>query len=232
MASAADRGGFPGEGAEYRRARNALLRSEVKLRKEVEAVAAQRRTLPLGGEVKTDCVFEGYRPGDSDFTTVRMSELFAPGKRTLYLYNFMFPESPDSDSPCPSCTSIIDSVDGAARHLTQRINLVVVAKAPIERFREHAERRGWRHAFLLSSAGNTFNRDYLAEEENGQQWPLAHVFVKRGRKIHHWWSSELWFAAAEKGQDRRHVDYMWPVWSILDRTPEGRGKSWGPSLAY
>jgi predicted dithiol-disulfide oxidoreductase (DUF899 family) len=223
---------FPGESADYRRARNSLLRAEVKLRRQIEAVAAQRRQLPPGGEVRTDYVFDSLAPGDKSPKTVRMSELFGPGKRTLFLYNFMFPEAPDSMTPCPSCTSIIDSVDGAAQHVVQRINLVVVAKAPIARFREHARRRGWRHVNLLSSANNDFNRHYQAESAEGQQFPLAHVFVKRGKKIHHTWSSELWFAGADPGQDMRHVDFLWPVWSILDCTPEGRGKDWGPALEY
>lgn len=223
---------FPGEDATYRKARNSLLRAEVKLRRQVEAVARQRRSLPLGGAVPTDYVFDSYRPGDARTGTLRMSELFSPGRRTLFLYNFMFPESPESEMPCPSCTSIIDGVDGQARHVTQRIDMAVIVKAPIERFRQHAERRGWHHTLLLSFARNTFNRDYGAEEENAQQWPLAHVFVKRGRKVRHSWSSELWFAESDPGEDRRHVDFMWPLWSILDCTPEGRGKSWGPSLEY
>jgi predicted dithiol-disulfide oxidoreductase (DUF899 family) len=223
---------FPGESPEYRRARNSLLRAEVKLRRQIEAVAAQRRQLPVGGEVRTDYVFDSLAPGDKSPKTVRLSELFAPGKRTLFLYNFMFPNEIGTMNPCPSCTSIIDSVDGAAQHVVQRINLVVVAKAPITKFRDHARRRGWRHVNLLSSANNEFNRDYQAESPEGQQFPLAHVFVKRGKKIHHSWSSELWFADADPGQDMRHVDFLWPVWSILDCTPEGRGKDWGPELVY
>jgi predicted dithiol-disulfide oxidoreductase (DUF899 family) len=223
---------FPGESPEYRRARNALLRSEVKLRRQIEAVAAQRRTLPLGGVVRTDYVFEGVAPGADAVKKVRMSELFAPGKRTLFVYNFMFPESPDSMTPCASCTSIIDAIDGTEHHAVQRINFVVIAKAPIAGFREHANNRGWRNSFLLSSAGNDFNRDYNAEGADGQQFPLAHVFVRHGKKIHHSWSSELWFAGGDPGQDMRHVDFMWPLWSILDTTPEGRGKTWGPELQY
>ncbi len=230
MARAPHRESFPGESADYRRARNQLLRAEVALRRQIEAVAERRRALPLGGVVKDDYEFDASAPGEKGFKKVRFSELFAPGKRTLFVYNFMFPERVDSMTPCPSCTSIIDSVDGAARHATRRINVAVVAKAPIERFRAHANRRGWSHSLLLSSANNTFNRDYLAEDETGQQFPLAHVFTKRGRKIHHFWSSELWFVDAERGQDKRHVDFLWPLWSILDRTPEGRGKNFYPGL--
>ena len=223
---------FPGESAEYRRARNRLLQAEVKLRRQIEAVAAQRRELPLGGAVRTDYEFEAAGPHDGETRRVRLSELFAPRQRSLFLYNFMYPESVDSMTPCPSCTSIIDAVDGAARHVTQRISFAVVAKAPISKFREHARNRGWRHAQLLSSAGNDFNRDYLAEAPNGQQFPLAHVFVRRGKKIHHSWSSELWFSKSDPGEDMRHVDFMWPLWSIFDCTPQGRGKSWGPQLEY
>ena len=232
MAGSSHSSRFPGESADYRRARNALLRSEVKLRRQIESVAAQRRTLPLGGAVRTDYVFEGMAPGDDAVKKVRLSQLFVPGKRTLFLYNFMYPESPDSMTPCPSCTSIIDAVDGASRHATQRINFVVVAKAPIAKFRQHANNRGWRHTELLSSEGNDFNRDYNAEGPDGQQFPLAHVFVRRGKKIHHSWTSELWFAGSDPGQHMRHVDFMWPLWSILDTTPEGRGKTWGPELQY
>jgi len=217
---------FPGESAEYRRARNRLLQQEVRLRRQTEAVAAARRKLPPGAPVTTDYVFDGVKG------PVRMSQLFAPGTRSLFLYNFMYPESPDSDTPCPSCTSIIDGVDGAARHLVHRINFVVVAKTPIERFTAYARQRGWRHATLLSSAHNTFKRDWLAEEPNGQQLPMAQVFTKRGKTISHSWTSELWYAPAERGQDRRHVDFMWPVWSILDTVPEGRGRNFYPQIDY
>lgn len=223
---------FPGESAEYRRARNRLLQAEVKLRQQIEAVAKQRRALPLGGAVKTDYVFDAASPADAGVKSVKLSELFASGKRTLFLYNFMFPERVGSMTPCPSCTSIIGAVDGDTRDIVQRINVGVIAKAPIEMFRQHARNRGWRHTLLLSSADNTFNRDYGAEDETGQQWPLAHVFVRRGKKIHHFWSSELWFVPHEPGQDSRHVDFMWPLWSIFDRTPDGRGKDWGPQLEY
>ena len=44
---------------------------------------------------------------------------------------------------CPSCTSILDGLDGTYRHAAQRINLVVVAKAPIKRIRAFARERGW-----------------------------------------------------------------------------------------
>ena len=103
---------------------------------------------------------------------------------------------------------------------------------PLAQFRQHAESRGWRNVRLLSSAGSTYNQDYGAESPDGEQFPLATVFVRRDGRIHHFWSSELFFAPSEPGLHPRHVDFIWPVWSVFDRTPEGRGTDWFPQLAY
>jgi predicted dithiol-disulfide oxidoreductase (DUF899 family) len=225
---------FPGESDEYRRARNELLESEIGLRRQIEEVAAQRRTLPLGGEIQTDYVFEEWDDAAGAPRQVRLSELFEDGKDTLFLYSFMYNPGPNGplESPCPSCTSIVDAIDGQARHATQRINFAISTKAPIERFRAHAQNRGWRHARLLSSGMSTYNVDYQAEGPDGSQFPLATVFVRRDGKIHHFWSSELWLVPSEPGQHPRHVDFLWPLWAIFDRTPEGRGTDFHPRLEY
>src|SRR6266705_2986829 len=118
---------WPNESEEYRRARDELLQAEIELRRLEEAVAAQRRTLPLGGDVTGDHVF------DSPSGPVTFAELFASGKDTLYLYNFMF--IPGDEGPlawaCPSCTSILDAMDGALRHLLDCVDVAIVAEAPI-----------------------------------------------------------------------------------------------------
>jgi predicted dithiol-disulfide oxidoreductase (DUF899 family) len=220
---------FPNETAEYRQAREELLAAEIELRRQTERVAAQRRELPLGGKVAEDYAFDG---ADGP---VRLSELFADGKDTLYLYSFMF--LPDAQGvplarACPACTSIIDGLDGAIPHLAQRINVAVAAKVPIEQFTAHAKTRGWRNARLLSSAQTTYNRDYQSETDAQAQIPVATVFVRRGGAIHHWWSSELLAAPRDPGEHPRHVDYMWPVWAVFDVTPEGRGTDWEPLLVY
>jgi predicted dithiol-disulfide oxidoreductase (DUF899 family) len=224
---------FPGESTAYRDARNSLLKAEVDLRRQIETVAAQRRKLPLGGVAPHDYSFDEWDAGSSKARQVRLSELFEAGKDTLVLYNFMFVPGKNElplEEGCPSCTSIIDAIDGAAPHLAQQINFAVVAKAPIDQFRAHARSRGWRYARLLSSANNTYNRDYNAEGADGQL-PIASVFVRRDGAIHHSWSSELFFVPNVPGQDMRHVDFMWPVWSVLDLTPGGRG-DWHPELDY
>src|SRR2546423_13638468 len=166
---------FPGESPEYRTARERLLKQEVELRRGTEAVAAARRELPPGGAVPEDYVFQEAGPGGTP-TDVRLSELFASGKDTLAVYSFMFPRALDDERPCPSCTSFLDAFDGAVEHITQRVNLAVVAKAPLPRILAHAEERGWRRLRLLSSAGNTYNRDYFLETAQGGQMTLLNVF--------------------------------------------------------
>lgn len=224
---------FPGETEEYRRARDELLRAEVDLRREIESVAARRRKLPVGGLVPTDYEFEEWDTAAASPRRVRLSELFGE-KETLFLYSFMVVPSEQGlpfVGPCPSCTSILDGIDGAVPHIGQRVAFAVAAKPPIAEFRRHGESRGWRHARLLSAAPSRYSRDYGAEDANGFQWPIANVFVRRGDGIHHFWSSELWWVGHDEGQGPRHVDFMWPVWMVFDRTPDGRA-SWEPRLEY
>ena len=222
---------FPGESPEYRTARDRLLQQEVELRRATEAVAAARRELPLGGIVPQDYVFQQAGPGGTP-TKVKLSELFVPGKDTLVIYNFMFPRALDDEQPCPHCTSMLDALDGAAQHITQRVNFAVVAKAELSRILAHAQARGWRGLRLLSSVGTPYNRDYFGEDAQGAQMPMLNVFRREGEAIRHFWGSELLDAPTEPGQDPRHVDSIDPQWNLFDFTPEGRGTDWYPELSY
>jgi predicted dithiol-disulfide oxidoreductase (DUF899 family) len=214
---------FPNESVKYRAKRNELLRAEMDLRTHVERVAALRRKLPLGGEVREDYVFEGTDG------PVKLSQLF--GKHdTLVLYNFMY--GPRMKEACPMCTAMLDSLDGAAEHLGQRVGVAVVAKSPIERIADFARERGWDQLRLVSSADNSFNRDYQGETANGDQMPMLHVFTRRNGKIHHFWGSEMLFPSAMRGQNSRHIDMIWPLWNVLDLVPAGRGNDWIPNLNY
>jgi len=85
---------------------------------------------------------------------------------------------------------------------------------------------------LLSSADNSFNRDYHAEDDEGDQLPALNVFTRHGSAMHHTFCSELLFAPSDPGQEPRHVDMMWPLWNVFDFTPEGRGTDWYPALDY
>ena len=237
---------FPGESAGYRAARDRLLEREIELRRTMEEVAAARRRLPPGGAVPEDYVFQGAGAGGEP-AEVRLSDLFAPGKDSLAIYSFMFPRDPSDDrpgpaigetarlplheGPCPSCTALLDQLDGAVEHVTQHMGFAVVAKAPLPRISAFAEERGWRRLRLLSSPGNTYNRDYHGETSEGHQRPMLNVFHRDTDAIRHFWGSELFYAPADPGQDPRHVGTLEPLWNLFDLTPEGR-PDWDEQLAY
>jgi predicted dithiol-disulfide oxidoreductase (DUF899 family) len=237
----------PGESAEYRSARNRLLEQEIQLRRDMEAVAAARRALPPGGAVPEDYVFRGIG-ADGAVTDVRLSDLFAPGRDSLAIYSMMFPRDrrddrdgptggqtarlPLAEGPCPSCTALLDQLDGAAEHVAQRMNFAVVAKTPLERVVAFAEERGWRRLRILSSAGNSYKRDYLSETPEGDQLPMLNVFQRDGDVIRHFWASELLSAPTEPGQDPRHVGTLEPLWNFFDLTPQGRPADWEEQLSY
>ena len=225
---------FPGEDGSYREARNALLEAEIALRRQIEEVAAMRRALPPGGAVPTDYAFEeGPRALDAGDAprAVRLSELFEEGKPSLVLYSFMF--APDAETPCPMCTAFLDSLNGSAPHIAQRVNLGIVAKAPVGKIRDWARGRGWGNLRLLSSGKTAYNADYFAETPAGDQVPPCNVFSKMADgSVRHRYSTEMLYAAADTGQHNRHVDLLWPLWSTFDLTPDGRGERWFPGIAY
>ena len=223
---------FPGESDAYRAARDDLLAAEIDLRRRVEEVAAMRRALPPGGPLKEDYVFEEGAADLSDqdtARTVRFSELFAPGKDTLFLYSFMY--SPDMSEACPMCSAFLDGLHGQVIHLEPRINIAIVAKHSLEKIHEHAASRGWDRFRLLSSADNTYNRDYFGETDSGQT-TMANVFLHNGDEIRHFWGTEMSFADSIEGGNMRHLDLAWAMWNVLDMTPGGRGEDFYPALSY
>lgn len=238
---------FPGESAEYRAAREVLLQKEIELRSAMESVAAARRSLPPGGPIPQDYVFQEAGP-DGAPTEVTLSGLFTPGRNSLVIYSYMFPRDPGDDrpgpadgesaqlnledGPCPSCTALLDQLEGAVEHVAPHVDFAVVAKAPLPNLLTFAKERRWRRLRLLSAAGNTYARDYLAETAEGRPVPMLNVFHRDGGVVRHFWGSELAYAPTEPGQDPRHVGTIESSWNIFDFTPEGRGADWDEQLCY
>jgi len=214
---------FPNESEEYRRARDALLVEEIKLRRHIERVAEQRRALPPGGEVTEDYRFEGENG------SVSFAELFGD-KQTLAVYSYMF--GPQRERPCPMCTSLLSAWDGEARDVEQRIALAVVARSPIDRLVAFKKERGWHNLKLYSDISGDYSRDYHALSKEDGDDAAFNVFTRRDGTIRHFWSAEMGFETADPGQDPRGAPDLMPIWTILDSTPEGRGTDWYPKLEY
>ena len=221
---------MPNESTEYREARNQLLTEEQALREQIERVAAMRRSLPLGGCLKENYEFEEIDLSDGSTKSVRFSELFRD-KNDLLVYSYMY--GPDWEAPCPSCTSVIDAINVASRHVRQQAELVVIGKASAAQLYAIARMRHWGDLRLLSSEQNDYARDYLAQPEESTEslMPVMNAFQKKGDDIYHFWSSELLWTPME-GRHPRHVDIIWPVWGLLDMTRSGRHAEKSPQLNY
>ncbi len=211
---------------DHRAMREELRRAEIDLKDQRERVAALRRRLPEN-PVTQRYAFTIGSVGSTDIgRDVDLADLFKSREKPLMVYHFMY--RPDDEAPCPMCTMWMDGFNGVAAHVAQRADLVVVAKAPLDRLRAWAEGRGWRGLRLASSHGTSFNRDFGMESDDGAQWPGVSVFVKKSdRGVAH-----VYTGSALLGDGNfRGMDQLNPVWNIFDLTPQGRGE-FMPQLAY
>jgi predicted dithiol-disulfide oxidoreductase (DUF899 family) len=219
-----------GESESYRKLRDELLEAEIALKNQTERVAVLRRELPPGPLVETDYVFrEG--PADlnddspANYREVRLSELFAPGKDSLIVDHLMW--APGDELPCRMCNMWADGYAAIAPHVSDKVNFVLIAKVELGRLRAWARRRGWNKFRLLSSHDNTFNRDYFAEDERGQQ-PAVSVFKRApDGKICFTYTTEM----SRNPGHHRGIDPFSAVWHLFDLLPEGR-ENWMPKHFY
>ncbi len=213
---------------EYQKQRAALLKAELDLIDRIEQVAQMRRKLPLV-RVARDYIFREGPPdlsvnSPSSFFSTKLSELFAEGKDSLIIDHLMFGE--DDEKACKMCSMWADGYNAIARHVNNKTNFVLVAKADIAKLRDWARARGWHNLRLLSSHDSTFNKDF-GFESGGDQRAGVSVFRRRNGDIFHFYSQ-----AAELEPDRfRGIDLYSPVWHLLDALPEGR-EDWYPEHFY
>lgn len=215
---------YPNESEEYRARRNELLELESDLRARVDAVAAKRRELPLGGALKDDYRFESAR-GE----TVPFADLFGPHE-SLLVYSMMF--GSDWDAPCPSCASIVDALNANYVALSHHVSMVVVAAAKPEQLRVWGERRNWKVP-LYSGASSDYLLDYFPFDSVTDPGlvSMMNVFQKTPDGVFHTWGSELVGHPKENGHPN-HVDPVWPFWNLLDMTRIGRGDISIPKQDY
>jgi predicted dithiol-disulfide oxidoreductase (DUF899 family) len=212
---------FPGESPEYRKARNELLVEEIELRRHIERLAAQRRSLPNGGEVPHD--FELV----SETGPIRFSSLFC-NKDTLMVYSMMY--GPERKAPCPMCTSFLSSWNGTAVNLRERAALAVTARSPIDRLADYKKQRAFANLPFVSDMSGEYTRTYVNPDD--ADVPGFSIFTRRNGKVLHFYSGEMSGAMADPGQDPRSGPDVDPLWLMLDLTPEGRGTDWYPKLEY
>jgi predicted dithiol-disulfide oxidoreductase (DUF899 family) len=218
------------ESAEYVKAREELQQAEIELMRHRERVADQRRRLPLGPVVEDYVFQEGpadLHAGDAPTRTVRLSELFTGPGRDLVVYHFMYGKK--NTDPCPMCTTWLDGFNGVAHHVTQNVDLAVVAAADLPALRAHARNRGWTQLRLLSAGDSTFKYDLNSEDAEGAQDSTVSVFTRdETGSVRHVYSVH---PTMSDDVDERGIDLLSPVWHVLDLTRQGRG-NWYPALTY
>ena len=191
--------------AEWRAAHEALLAKEKELTHARDALAAERRRLPMV-RIEKDYVFDG--PAGK----VRLLDLF-DGRSQLLLYHFMFAPGVHGwpSAGCPGCSMYLDNIGEFTRvHLNHRdVSFAVVSLAPLENIESYRQRMQWTVPWV-SSANNSFNTDLGLSAPDGETFGLS-VFLRDGEKIY-----RTYFTAG------RGVEALGSTWTFLDLTPFGR----------
>jgi predicted dithiol-disulfide oxidoreductase (DUF899 family) len=201
---------------EWQAAREALLAKEKEATQARDALAAERRRLPLV-RIEKEYAFEGSE-GE-----VTLSELFE-GRRQLLLYHFMF--GPNQDVGCDGCSMFVDQIGHLAHLHARDTSFALVSRAPIEKIAAYKERMGWTIPWV-SSFDSDFNVDFGVGPErpqegvyqDGETFGLS-VFLRDGDEVY-----RSYFTAA------RGVEALGSVWTFLDLTPLGRQENWEDSPA-
>jgi predicted dithiol-disulfide oxidoreductase (DUF899 family) len=206
---------------EWLAARTALLEQEKELTRRRDALAAERRRLPMV-EITKPYEFEGPEG------TVRLLDLFGD-RRQLIVSHFMF--DPSWEEGCPSCTAGADeNAPGMRAHLAARdTTQVYVSRAPLAKLERYKAVRGWTFPWY-SSYGSDFNYDfgvtldpavappvynYRALPDYTGELPGLSAFLRDGDRVFHTYST---FA--------RGLESLGGSYYFLDTTALGRQEAW------
>jgi predicted dithiol-disulfide oxidoreductase (DUF899 family) len=217
-------GPFPGESKAYRAARRKLLAEEIEFRRHMTRLATQRQALPPGPVIKKD-----YRFKNANGEDVGLRQLFGEHD-TLVTYFWMY--GPQRERPCPMCTNWLGAVNGNALDIEQRLALKILGRSPVERQIAFAQERGWAALDFVQTVGDDYAKDLGVLADDGSESPAFVVYKRSGDEVRLFWASEMHTEMADPGQDPRDAPDIASLWSILDLTPNGRGKDWYPKLSY
>jgi predicted dithiol-disulfide oxidoreductase (DUF899 family) len=190
---------------QWKKERDALLVKEKEHTRALDALAAERRRLPMVA-LRTDYEFTA-----PDGRTVGMTDLF-DGRRQLVIYHFMM--SPGQDWICDGCASFTDNIGNQAHLNARDTTLILMAPAPQEEIEPVRQRFGWTVPWF-SSYGSDFHDDL----ELGEGFGLS-VLLRDGDEVFRSYYTN------GRGVDRLRLDF-----NLLDLTPYGRQEKWEDSPA-
>jgi predicted dithiol-disulfide oxidoreductase (DUF899 family) len=198
--------------AEWQAAHDKLLAKEKAATRARDALAAERRRLPMV-RIDKSYVFEG--PGGKK----NLLDLFE-GRRQLILYHFMFAPRVDGwpAAGCPGCSFFVDQIGNLAHLHARDTSFVLVSRAPLANIQAYKKRMGWNVPWF-SSSGTDFNDDFGLTTDEGETFGLS-VFLREGDSVF-----RTYFTT------RRGVEALGSTWTFLDLTPLGRQEAWEDSPA-
>jgi predicted dithiol-disulfide oxidoreductase (DUF899 family) len=197
---------------EWQRARDQLLVKEKAATRARDALAAERRCLPMF-RIEKDYLLEG--PSGK----VGLLDLFE-GYRQLIIYHFMF--APDVDgwpsAGCPGCSMVVDHIGPLAHMQARNTTLALVSRAPLANLESYRRRMGWTVPWF-SSAGTQFNEDFGVTTPEGETFGLS-AFLREADKVF-----QTYFT------NGRGVEVLVSNFTLLDMTAFGRQEKWEESPA-
>jgi predicted dithiol-disulfide oxidoreductase (DUF899 family) len=199
---------------EWEAAQEKLRAREKEAAKARDVLAAERRRLPRV-LIDKDYVLRGPN-GEAS-----LPDLFE-GRRQLLLYHFMF--GPNQSEGCDGCSMFVDQVGHLAHLHARDTSFVLVSRAPVEKLEAYRKRMGWEIPWY-SSADSEFNVDFGVSPErpqpdqhqDGEMFGLS-AFLRDGDDVY-----RTYFT------DRRGVEALGSIWTLLDLTPLGRQETWEDS---
>jgi predicted dithiol-disulfide oxidoreductase (DUF899 family) len=195
---------------QWRAAREELLVKEKAATRAGDALAAERRRLPM---VRVDKAYVFAAPDGE----VSLLDLFE-GRRQLIVYHFMFGPGAAGwpTAGCDGCSMFVDQVGHLAHLHARDTSFALVSRAPLAAIEAYRERMGWTVPWVSSAASDS-NEDFGTTTPDGEGFGLS-VFVREGEEVF-----RTYFTTG------RGVEALGPVWSLLDLTPLGRQEEWEDS---
>jgi predicted dithiol-disulfide oxidoreductase (DUF899 family) len=221
--------------AEWLAARKALLARVKESTRLRDAIAAQRRRLPMV-KIEKPYVFEGPQG------RVSFVDLFE-GRRQLYVHHFMW--NSETETHCPGCTAAADVTFNSKifAHLHKNdVSFAAISRAPLAKITPYKMKYGWDFPWY-SSEGTTFNHDFhitldeaiapieynyrdkaelMAKGDTDESLTGdrtgASVFLRHGHDVYHTYSAYA-----------RGLDHLFPPVHFLEMTPYGRQEDWEDS---
>jgi predicted dithiol-disulfide oxidoreductase (DUF899 family) len=191
------------DGATWQREMDALRVREKAATRELDAIAAQRRRLPM--VAMPDYIL------DSERGPVRLADVFE-GKTQLIVYNHMW--FPDEEWQCPGCTGFTSQFTRLEFLENWDARFVVVTQGPIDEALEYKRRVGNRMTWY-STANSPFGEDVDAPPGGGF---AVNVFLREGDQVYRTWHT-----------NGRGTEQLSHSFALIDLLPYGRQEEWQDS---